>query len=72
MTQEIRVNVLGQMLSLEQWGEVQRSVRDQIDALRVKCPTCRCRIVPGAKCMCCWSYGIEEALEQASEGERDG
>lgn len=24
-----------------------------VDALRVKCPTCRCRILPGTTCACC-------------------
>ena len=34
-----------------------RDLRDRItaaiDVLRVKCPTCRCMIVPGDTCRCC-------------------
>jgi hypothetical protein len=28
-------------------------VNRQLNAQRVKCPTCRCRILPGDVCTCC-------------------
>ncbi len=28
-------------------------VNRQLDAQKVKCPTCRCRILPGDLCVCC-------------------
>lgn len=30
-----------------------RSLDVELDARRVKCPTCRCRILPGSACACC-------------------
>lgn len=31
-------------------------VNARIDEYRVKCPTCRCRILPGRTCICCAQY----------------
>jgi hypothetical protein len=28
-------------------------IRTNINALRQKCPTCRCHILPGSECACC-------------------
>lgn len=28
-------------------------LRTELDAYRVKCPTCRCEIIPGEGCSCC-------------------
>ena len=30
-----------------------RELNAELDKRRVKCPTCRCRILPGATCACC-------------------
>jgi hypothetical protein len=30
-----------------------RDVQSALDRFRVKCPTCRCRILPGDVCFCC-------------------
>lgn len=41
------------MLTLDEWRELRRGVAEQVQALKVKCPTCRCRIMPDDWCMCC-------------------
>ena len=33
-------------------GEL-RTVEAKLSKHRVKCPTCRCRILPGTRCACC-------------------
>lgn len=32
-----------------------RAVEQELAKYRVKCPTCRCRILPGETCACCVS-----------------
>ena len=35
------------------------AVNIEIDRCRTKCPTCRCRILPGATCACCAQPAID-------------
>ena len=37
-----------------------RRIRIAVDSLKVKCDTCRCRILPGADCACCSTDAIED------------
>ena len=39
--------------TVEEATTVIARISKAIDALRVKCPTCRCRILPGQICGCC-------------------
>jgi hypothetical protein len=34
------------------------AVRHARDALKVKCPTCRCRVLPGTECGCCAEFVV--------------
>ena len=43
----------GYNLTVEDARELIRTVYAGIDACRAKCPTCRCRILPGEVCSCC-------------------
>lgn len=36
-----------------------RRYRELLEAFRVKCPTCRCRILPGHECVCCADGDID-------------
>lgn len=45
--------VVALSLTVNEAYELVRHIRSQVDALRVKCPTCRCRIMPGVECSCC-------------------
>jgi hypothetical protein len=39
--------------TLDEWLDLSSSTRDAFSSLKVKCPTCRCRIYPGDGCGCC-------------------
>jgi hypothetical protein len=48
---------------LTERSELMRHVRAldvELDKRRVKCPTCRCRILPGATCVCCEEPAYED------------
>ena len=34
----------------------------ELDALRVKCPTCRCMLMPGMECGCCRASAASDGL----------
>ena len=36
-----------------------------MDAVRVKCPTCRCRIMPDEQCACCEDATAMAALDRS-------
>lgn len=40
----------------------------EIDTRKVKCATCRCRILPGRSCRCCADYGETETQPEPPEG----
>ena len=40
-------------MSWDESGLLVAAVRHARDALKVQCPTCRCRILPGSTCGCC-------------------
>lgn len=44
----------------EHVGEIMR-INRELDAFRVKCPTCRCRLLPGATCECCADVDLEDS-----------
>lgn len=39
-----------------------KAVESELDTHRVKCPTCRCRILPGDACSCCADVGWDYAF----------
>lgn len=40
-----------------------RHVNARIDEYKVKCPTCRCRILPATVCACCAVGALDELDE---------
>lgn len=47
-------------MTVEQGRDLIRQIRSRIYALKRKCPTCRCLIIPWESCMCCGSSCGEE------------
>lgn len=50
-------------MTIDAARELMRDIRGQIDALKVKCPTCRCRILPDSACSCCNEPDVPDLLE---------
>lgn len=49
-----------------------RELRAELNTLRVKCPGCRCRLLPGEDCMCCVSTSINNAIDEESQPSSEG
>ena len=54
-------------LSLDESDELLDKIRIARDSIKVKCPTCRCRIYPGNACCCCAGSDIYNSID---EGEK--
>lgn len=46
-------------LTIEEACDVLARLGLAVNAQRVKCPTCRCRILPGVECRCCGEPALE-------------
>lgn len=47
------------VLTLDEWRAIRNATDAAFTSLKVKCPTCRCRIYPGETCTCCAEPDIE-------------
>ena len=56
-------------LSLHDAFGLLRGVQAAIDATRVACRTCRCRVLPGAECPCCASAAILATIDEGETSE---
>lgn len=57
------------VLTLDEWRAIEREAQVAIDSFRVKCPTCRCRILPGQTCGCCASMCLEDLDDAEVKGK---
>ena len=46
------------------WFVLMMFVADVARQQRVKCPTCRCKIWPGARCRCCADVDVYASIEE--------
>lgn len=49
--------------SIDEARGIMRQILDGIEATKVTCPTCRCRILPNTVCACCAEPLDSEATE---------
>jgi hypothetical protein len=45
-------------MSWDESGLLVAAVRQARDTLKVQCPTCRCRVLPGEACGCCAEFVV--------------
>jgi len=61
---DITIEGVSYLFTIEEAKALINEISGKIYALKVKCPTCRCKILPGEVCFCCEEDGILDWLEK--------
>ena len=61
---KILIKGIEHSFTISQARVIMRDLQVNIDMLRIKCPTCRCKILPNQTCSCCAEPYFEEEEEE--------
>jgi|GEM_PF-4185972 len=59
----VRIGNEDRSMTIEEAKRLISRILDAINATRVKCPTCRCMILPGSECSCCAQPEIDDGVD---------